>query len=292
MRLRFSPLLALGALLGCVENVPIAAECPPDRSAPCFVELDGGEVDAPPTVLPPVARADAGTRDGATISAEAGTSPATMPPLENLSFEFSSANSVAGDVTTVSNLTTITAIAPWYTCQPIGGQTGNSVTAVRAETGLPAGTKEGEPKVAVAPSDGETFITVGYLVNIVPMPLLQHLATPLRDGQRYAFAIDALATSTTAMLSLQLRANTQGCLGASSQQKLFTSEPISAQTWSTVCVSFTSPAELDYLILAAEPSAGSTIDPAEMLIEGDILGGPRLMFDRIRAATPAECPNL
>ncbi|MET0283237.1 MAG: hypothetical protein ABW352_02160, partial [Polyangiales bacterium] len=229
---------------------------------------------------------------GSIADATSGTTLPPLPPLRNESFEFQNDTNVAGDVTALNTL--LTDISPWYTCQPIAaGQTANSLTAVRAEKGLEAGTTEGAPKVAVSPDDGNTFITIGYLVNIVPMPLLQRLSTPLRAGQEYAFAIEALATSADALLSLEVRGNEQGCLGPSSQSMLVRSAPITAQSWTTVCVRFTPTTDLSYLILAAEPNfPDSNIDPGQMLIEGDILGGPRLVFDNIREATPELCPDL
>ncbi|HEX5658105.1 MAG TPA: hypothetical protein VFX59_12960 [Polyangiales bacterium] len=285
---------SLIVLAGCVEDVPIAAECPPGQRGPCLVELDGGQVEpSPPDDPAPSARVDAGAPlDTSSIRTDA-SSGATypLPLIENASFEFATDFSVAGDVTAVGSLTT--SINPWYTCQPIGGQTGNSVTAVRAETSLTAGSTEGEPKVDVAPKDGDTFVTVGYLVNVVPLPLMQRLDTPLQQGKTYAFAIDALATSSAAMLSLEVRANEQGCLSLGTQPVLYKTKPITSLTWSTVCVRFTPSADLSYLILAAEPNfPDSQISPAEMFIEGDILGGPRLVFDNIRQATPEECPEL
>jgi hypothetical protein len=296
MRLRFlSPLVALcAASSGCVEDVPIAAECPPDYAGPCLVELDGGEPPPQPEDPPPTARIDGGVRADAASDGDAvsGTSLPPLPAIRNESFEFQNDTTMPGDVTALS--TPFTDISPWYTCQPIAaGQTGNSLTAVRAEDRLEAGTTEGAPKVAVGPSQGNTFITIGYLVNIVPMPLLQRLSTPLRAGQEYAFAIDALATSADALLSLEVRGNEQGCLGGQSQSTLVRSPPITSQDWTTVCVRFTPSTDLSYLILAAEPNfPDSNIDPGQMLIEGDLLGGPRLVFDNIREATSERCPEL
>jgi hypothetical protein len=289
-------LIVLGALAGCVEDVPIAAECPPDRAGSCIVRVDGGHTAPPPPDGPPTAevRPDAGVPQEASlpvVDATAVRELDPMPPFENLSFEFANALSIAGDVTTLGSLTT--SIEPWYTCQPIGGQAGNSVTAVRAETALSAGDTEGAPKVDVSATDGETFVTVGYLVNVVPLPLMQRLDTPLQRGQRYAFAIDALATSQAALLSLEVRANEQGCLGLGTHPQLYKSAPISSLTWTTLCVSFEAPADYSYLILAAEPNfPDSVIDPAGMLIDGDLLGGPRLVFDHLRPATREECPDL
>jgi hypothetical protein len=291
-----SSLIVLGALAGCVEDVPIAAECPPDRTGPCLVEVDGGHTDPPAPDGPPTAavRPDASVPPEASapvLDATSGSELDPMPPFENLSFEFTNPLGVAGDITTVGGLTT--SINPWYTCQPIGAQTGNSVTAVRAETGLSAGDTEGAPKVDVSATDGQTFVTVGYLVNVVPLPLMQRLETQLQQGKRYAFAIDALATSQAARLSLEVRANEQGCLSLVEQPQLYKSAPITSLTWTTLCVSFEAPADLSYLVLAAEPNfPDSVIDPAGMLIEGDILGGPRLVFDHIRPATREECPDL
>jgi hypothetical protein len=290
-------LIVLGALAGCVEDVPIAAECPPDRAGPCIVEFDGGRADPPPPDGPPTAVVP----QDASVPPEEASAPVVdavvqreldpMPPFENLSFEFTTPFGAAGDVTTIGSLTT--SIEPWHTCQPIGAQTGNSVTAVRAETALPAGATEGTPKVEVNATDGETFVTVGYFVNVVPLPLMQRLDTPLQQGQRYAFAMDALATSQAALLSLEVRANEQGCLSLGAQPQLYKSAPITSLSWTTLCVSFEAPSDLSYLILAAEPNfPDSVISPTDMLIEGDLFGGPRLAFDHIRPATREECPEL
>ncbi len=287
MRLRlFSSLSLLAA--GCVEDVPIAAECPPDDPGPCIVEFDGGNAIRPQPDAAS-ARADAALPPPSIVGRDAGAGY-VLPPFQNLSFEFSTADSMAGDVTAVSSITSTTSIHPWYTCQPIGGSTGNSVTAVRAETGLSAGTTESSPKADVAPSDGKVFITVGYLVNIVNMPLVQRLRTPLQANTRYAFAIDALATSPAAELSLEIRANEQGCLGSS--QSLFNSSPVTTSSWMTLCVSFSAPEDLTYVALAANTDSATSVLEATNLLGGDPLGGPRLVLDNIREATAKECPQL
>lgn len=277
------------ALTACVEDVKIAADCPPDRPGSCIVELDGSF--EPPDL--PSARVDGG------ISRPADSAVPALPDgdaasyifgnIGNPSFEFTRDSGVAGDVVALSVLTTD--ISPWYTCQPIGGTVANSVTAVRAETGLVAGSNLGEPAIDVDPTDGRTFVTIGYLVNIVLMPLLQELPQPLQAGQGYAFVVDALTTSPAAQLSVEVRANKQGCLGAGDQTTLFKSAPVTSLDWSPVCVRFTAPSELKYMGIAATANADSSLDPSSLL-EGDILGGPRLFFDHIRPATPAECPGL
>ncbi|HEY6881347.1 MAG TPA: hypothetical protein VI299_25150 [Polyangiales bacterium] len=287
MRVRFPSILALCAVTGCVEDVPIATDCPPERVGRCVVELDADIVVIPSDDDP--GERDAGAKTDALVPPDAGPNY-VMPPLVNPSFEFASPNNVPGDVTTLT--TPFTNIDPWYTCQPLGGQVSNSVTAVRAETGLSKGDTEGAPKVDVAPTDGKTFVTIGYLVNILPFPLLQVLAEPLHPGQRYAFVLDVLATSQAAQLAVELRANNEGCLGPTTQRALFTSDPVTSLTWHPLCVSFTAPTELSRLILATTTTANSVIDPAGMLLEGDVLGGPRLVIDHIRPATRAECPNL
>jgi hypothetical protein len=125
------------------------------------------------------------------------------------------------------------------------------------------------------------------------MPLLQPLTTPLLAGHSYAFVVDVLSTSVSALYSVELRGNERACLGADSQQTLFRSAAISAQSWQPVCVRFTAPQDLPYLILAATPPTPPNLtDSAGMLLQGDLLGGPRLMFDHIRPATASECPGL
>ncbi|HEY6879275.1 MAG TPA: hypothetical protein VI299_14715 [Polyangiales bacterium] len=287
MRVRLPSILALCVASGCVEDVPIATDCPPERVGRCVIELDAGIVIVPSDDAS--TQADVGPKNDALVPPDAGPNY-VMPPIANPSFEFASPSNVPGDVTTLT--TPFTNIDPWYTCQPIGGQVSNSVTAVRAETGMSKGDTEGAPKVDVAPTDGKTFITIGYLVNILPFPLLQVLAEPLHPGQRYAFALDVLATSQAAQLAVELRANNEGCLGPTTQRALFTSDPITSLTWRTLCVSFTVPTDLSRLILATTTTDGSVINPASMLLEGDVFGGPRLVIDRIRPATRAECPNL
>lgn len=275
----------------CVEDVKIAAECPPNRPGPCLVEFDGGII----VPAPPSARLDGGAvispRTDSALPGEPADDAGSyiFGELRNPSFEFTRDSGVAGDVVALSVLTTN--ISPWYTCQPIGGATGNSVTAVRAETGLAAGPELGAPKVDAGPTDGRTFVTIGYLVNLVLLPLVQQLTQPLQEGQRYAFVVDAFTTSPEALLSVEVRANKQGCLGAGSQTTLFKSAPITALDWTPVCVSFTSPSELNYLGIAATANADSVLDTSSLL-QGDILGGPRLFFDHIRPATPELCPEL
>lgn len=289
MRVRFTSFIFLCAVTGCVEDVPLATDCPPERAGRCVVELDAAGVLVIPPIEDPTTPVDAGSQVDAAVPPDAGPGY-VMPPIVNPSFEFASPSNVPGDVTTLT--TPFTNIDPWYTCQPIGGQVSNSVTAVRAEIALPKGDTEGAPKVDVAPTDGKTFVTIGYLVNILPLPLLEPLAEPLRRGQRYAFVIDVLATSQAAQLALEVRANAQGCLGPTSQRTLFTSDPITSLNWRPLCVNFTAPSDLSQLILATTTTATSVIDPAGMLLDGDLLGGPRLAFDHIRPATRAECPNL
>jgi hypothetical protein len=312
MRARLAPSLLLCAVSGCVEDVPVAAECPPDRSGPCLVEVDGqagfdsgvperdgssvpldGRVSPPPDVDAALrdAAGDAEPPDAAELAPDAGPDPVpdagtpwpyVTPPIDNASFEFANSFSVTGDVTTVTSLTT--SISPWYTCQTVGGLLDSS-TGVRAETKLNAGTSVGAPKVNVDPTQGRTFITMGYWANLVPVPLIQPLETPLQPGQRYAFAVDALATSQTGQLSLQVRANQTSCIGA--QTTLYTSAPITSLSWTTLCVSFSAPTQLPYLMLTVDRTSASVIPTAS-----DLLSGPRLLLDNIRPATPEECPEL
>jgi hypothetical protein len=290
---RLAPsIFALCVATGCVENVPLGTECLPGQAGPCIVELDSGDrdppvegppdADMPDTAAPPRPDVDAGTPPDAAASDAGGETVSPPPPLANFSFDFSSPNSIPGSVTSLSNLTSLTAISPWYTCQAIA-QLG--VNGVRAETGLAAGAIEGAPAASVEPSEGKTFVTIAYS-GILTVSLLQQLATPLRAGQRYAFALDVLATRASAQLSLEVHANEQGCLGGASHT-LFKSPPITSSSWSTVCVSFTSPADLPYLVL--------TVEPNPELMDGGTAGSliaPRLAFDRLREATSADCPNL
>jgi len=104
--------------------------------------------------------------------------------------------------------------------------------------------------------------------------------------------VDALTTSPEAQLSVEIRANERGCLGADSQTTLFKSPAVTSLDWTPVCVNFTAPRELRYMGIAATNNPDSVIDPSSLLLEGDILGGPRLFFDHIRPATPEECPEL
>lgn len=292
--LPYLPILCC-TLSACVESVLLASECPPDLVGPCTFELDAG-VDASGDRPSAMEVFDAGVvapEDAAPIlpslPSDAGPPP-VFPRIANPSFEFARDSGTAGDVVALSLAPAD--ISPWYTCQPIGGTVSNAVTAVRAETFVAAGSSERMPKVDVRPRDGRTFISIGYFVNILPMPLLQELPVSLRKGERYAFAIDVLTTSPEAQLSVQIRGNDQGCLGPTSQSTLFTSTPVTSLTWTTVCVGFVTPRQLTYLVVAAEPAPGSNLDPSSLILEGTIIDGPRLYFDDLRPATPEECPGL
>ncbi|HEX5658015.1 MAG TPA: hypothetical protein VFX59_12505, partial [Polyangiales bacterium] len=133
--------LPLVLLAGCTELVVIGDECR-EQSA-CIVELDGRVVEVPldasldartpdldAGLTPELdGEADGGFADHY-VPAPDDASVWMTPALINPSFEVTDGQ--PGDVTAVS-LPTATVIAPWFSCQPVGGGPG-ALTGVRAET--------------------------------------------------------------------------------------------------------------------------------------------------------------
>jgi hypothetical protein len=270
--------MAMLALAGCTELVVIGDEC---RRDACIVELDGRVIEVPldagvdsrepdldANVVPvPDAQPDVILVDRYVPAPD--DAAVWMPPdLMNPSFEVTDGQ--PGDVTAVS-LPTGTAIAPWFTCQPIGGGP-TALTGVRAEA-LVAVSDEGLPTV-VRPRDGLTFIAMQYFVTLFAPALLQQLATPLHTGTLYGFAIDVRTSNPDANLSLQVFGASAPCLSTEDATLLTATAPITRPGWQTVCLRFNAPSELPFLML---------VESAESPLSGD-----RLFFDNLRSVE--ACP--
>jgi hypothetical protein len=287
-RLRFAWSLGLLSVLGCSELVSLGTVCPegngicavPEDAA--LLPADVGPLPADGGVAVPVAEAGADVND-------AGQGPqlapdADVPVVEPLvafpqlrNGDFALTNGAPGDVTYLS-VPTATLIAPWFTCQPIGAGDGIA-TAVRAESSVTLADSETPPGAMVGAPDGsETFVSIRHLVTLVDLPLVQRLAEPLRQGQRYAIAVDVRTGNTDALLSLQLRGgNADLCLSTSSQSVLAETDPITQVGWQTVCLPFVAPLDYTHLILS---------------VKSELLRDARLFFDHMRPATARECPAL
>jgi len=277
-------LSAILPTLGCSELVSLGTMCP-DGNGICAVGEDAARpVDAEPvspndsgTTTP---RRDAGTVDGgAPEPTDAGRAPITdavvFPLIRNAGIELTDV--VHGDVTTVS-LPTATTIAPWFTCQPIGAGPGLA-TAVRAEGSTTLADNETPAgEVVTSPDGSDTFVTIRHLVTLVDLPLIERLAEPLRQGQRYAIAIDVRPGNSDAQLSLQVRGgNAEEVCNAPSQTVLAETDPITDPRWQTACLPFTTPVDYTHLILS---------------VKSAVLRDARLFFDNIRPASAEECPTL
>jgi hypothetical protein len=283
----------LPPLAGCSELVALGSECPVGDKVCAALRNDGGV--SVPDVDQPSALRDAGVgarSDGAVRDARAArpsddgglTTPTTLARLEVGNGAFSLVTGKPGDVTAVS-LATITGIQPWFTCQPIGGGP-NVTTAVRAENMVTLGNGETAPgDVVFAPNatdasdPNDTFVSIRHLVTLVDLPLLQALPEPLRQGQRYAVAIDVRTGNTDALLSLQLRGGNVGdsCVGATGQTTLAETDPITRTGWHTVCLPFTAPVEYTHLVLS---------------VKSNLVTDARLFLDNLRNATSKDCPAL
>ena len=302
VRRRASGLAALACLsaglvqaYGCSELVGLGSECPMLDSE-CAVErssADGGMPgprgmhpaggpDAAP-IQPLLDASDAKVAVQMPLDAGGDDTPrvADFPAVLNGGFELTLGG--PGDVTTVS-LPSATQVAPWYSCQAIGAGA-NPTTAVRAENSVTLSDSETPPGAVVMASDGsDTFISMQYLVKIVPIPLVEQLDQPLEPGRHYAFAIDVQSTNPEAELSLRVLGGTDesACLGGG--EVLVESDPIVTPGWQTLCLPFTVSAEHTHMVLS--------------LRSGALLGGAlnsataRLFFDNLRPATEAVCPKL
>jgi hypothetical protein len=216
-----------------------------------------------------------------TVPTDGATPNVGLSAFEVGNGEFSLTAGGPGDVTTVS-LSAFTTIAPWFTCQPIGGGS-NPTTAVRAENTVTlTGTETPPGEVVLAPDavdDKDTFISIRHLVTLVDIPLLQRLPEPLLPGHRYALAIDVRTGNTDALLSLQVRGGNVGdsCVGAQGQTILAETDPVTTLGWHTVCMPFTAPVEYTHMVLS---------------VKSDLLRDARLFLDNLRSATAQDCPGL
>jgi hypothetical protein len=262
--------LSLVLLAGCTEAVLLGDACRGD--APCVVELDGRVLELPIDARVDARVPDLDARSAVLLDAQSDGGPGDsyvpapddaavwmMPHLENESFDLTEGQ--PGDVAAVS-LPTGTVIAPWFSCQPIGGGPG-ALTGVRAET-LVALTEDGLPDI-VTPQDGITFVAMQYFVTLFPPALVQELKTPLRPGTSYGFALFVRTSSPSANLSLQVYGAEAPCVGVSDATFLTASDAITSSGWQRVCLHFSTPKELRYLMLV-ENAPGA-------------LSGDRLFFD-------------
>lgn len=266
------------ALTGCIEVVGLGSECPPDVfRCPDLPPMDQPSAephfDASVIVRPPIdddAGDDVtlGNQDDALATRDASVDGALLPvpALANWSFELTQGQ--PGDVTTIS-LPSFTAIAPWFTCQPIGGGT-TPLTAVRAEYGL-------DPRALypIGPTDLSTFTSIRYFANVVQVPLVQKLSEPLRAGHPYAFSIDVRATGSIAHLSLQVR-GANDCLSIGSPELLAESDLVQPGGWQRICLAFTPINDHAMLLLQVNSNPQVSDD--------------LLLLDNIGAAV--DCPAL
>jgi len=284
MRRRRFALLSLFASFatwGCTEAIPLGSECPADPGVckrpasgdgaprPELPEdedddlepLDGGAPFPARDAEPPV---EAGSAVDAGEPRDGGPIP-LFPAMRNPSFELT--GGAAGDVTVLSLNGTV--IAPWYTCQPVGGGTPGPLTAVRVEHGAVARdtVDGGALDQAVAPQHGTVFVSMQYFAGLIQLPLLQQLREPMRAGVPYGLAIDVRVSNPASNLSLILAGTADSCW--SSNDLLTVTPPITQSGWRTLCLHFTPATDLPNLVLAV----GSTTP----------LDGSRLFLDNLRS---------
>jgi hypothetical protein len=269
--------MSLLALAGCTELVVIGGECR-DRDA-CLVELDGqlyepsldASVDRRAPELDARVEVDGADDAAVMVDSDVPNDAAVWmrTGLTNPSFEVT--DGTPGDVTAVS-LPTGTVIAPWFTCQPIGGGP-TALTGVRAEALVAISGEDGLPTV-VRPQDGLTFIAMQYFVALFSPALVQELATPLRAGTRYGFALDVRTSNPSAGLSLQVFGANAPCAGIAEATALGATPPITTSGWQTVCLRFPAPTDLPYLMLVENAATP--------------LSGDKLFFDNLRSVE--ACP--
>jgi hypothetical protein len=273
------------ALAGCTEVVVVATECRPE-DAQCLVPSDGspaevGSMDAAvgldgtapnlDAAAPALDAFDAGSLEvDAFIPAPTDAAVWLLPALKNPSFELTDGQ--PGDVATVS-LPTATVIAPWFSCQPIGGGQG-ALTGVRAEAAVPLLEDGPNPELVLA-RDGRTFVAMQYFVTLLPPVLVQQLGAPLGANEHYGFAIDVRSSNTDGHLSLKVYGSDSGCENTLEATELASTDPITMSGWQTVCLRFTTPRELPYLML---------VESSATPVSGD-----RLFFDHLRSVE--ACPR-
>ena len=107
------------------------------------------------------------------------------------------------------------------------------------------------------PTDGAAFLTLS-LGLFGPGGIVQPLASPLRAGQRYAFAVD-LASAGFGSPTLVVRSGRDGCASATNQ--LVQSAAVApARAWTTQCIAFTPAADISELSLSiGNALAGGTL---------------------------------
>jgi hypothetical protein len=266
--------LVMGSLLsGCLEAVSLGSECP-GRIERCDhkVEGPGDQPDGSrPPSMPPMGNIDSGMTNmqpGTDASLDAGTGAmadgsadaswseqpdadgldggetAQFPALRNGSFELTRGR--PGDIaySPIDPLPLGTnLVEPWGACR-------SGFSALESSQG-------------VLPRDGAVFVEAD-LSFIGVSGLRQTLATPMRGGTRYGFAID-LRASTGAELTLQVSASQVDCVAG---VKLAESGRVSDQDWQRVCISFV-----------------PAVDTPQLLLQPVALGldtSGRLYFDNLR----------
>lgn len=273
--------------MGCSEGVSLGTECPRHMGI-CRQSLDGAiqggdddddrsepsdGLDEPPVMTPHDASVlldamplppDASHGD----VVDAGVA-ALFPGLFNPSFELTAGNT--GDVTVLSANGTV--IAPWYTCQPIGGGTSGPLSAVRAErsavvrTTLPDG---GVQDVSVTARDGATFVSMQYFAGLLQIPLVQKLTEPLRPGADYEIAVDVLVSNPASRLALAVSGASDNCW-ASTDRLLTMTTGILSSSWQTVCLPFRASDAYSRLVFAVSAD--------------NLLNGNRIYIDNLRPVT-------
>lgn len=266
-------MLVSSLLSGCLEAVALGSQCPA-RFDRCEPNIDGpaGDPDGSrgpdipsmgvdasfPDVRPPLdasldatkgpladAASDASSGEPDASMLDGGGEPPLFPALRNGSFELTRgrpgeiAYSPIDPIPLGTNL-----IEPWGACR--------------------IGFSALESDQSVLPRDGAVFVEAD-LSFIGVSGLRQTLATPMRAGTRYGFAIDVRA-SAGADLALQVSASQVDCVAGI---KLAESARASNQGWQRVCLSFV-----------------PLIDTPQLLLQPVARGletSGRLYFDNLRA---------
>jgi hypothetical protein len=229
------------------------AEPPPDAELDAQADADPiADLDADLATPPDAARDAAPIPDSAAPElVDADVLP--TPAVQNLSFELTSGK--PGDVAAVS-LPTGTELAPWFSCQTIGGP--GSFAGVRAEASVSVPAQDGGVET-VLPQSGGTFIAMKYFVMLFPPVLAQQMSTPLRAGTQYDFAISVRTSNPGAKLSLQIYGASAPCVLLPSAVLLAQTKPIESRGWNQICLRFTAPSDLRYFMLV-ENAPGTVSD--------------------------------
>jgi hypothetical protein len=255
-------LLAAWTLAGCQSTVLLGGECPTreacvgdgdrtgdgDGSAGEDASVGDGDRSGDGDGAPSEAGVDADVSgdagDGDMVTpADAGAPDAAhtpMPDILNRSFERTEGEG-SGDI----NGPLAPAKAdPWYHCLPPV-----QTQYLRLEQNTDG----------VKPSDGNYFFAFGYPAWVMlPIPIYQHLQTPIRAGQRYAFLIDvqAISAGTDDRLGLEVWGGNTHCLTTTT---LATTPYQKNSEWITQCVAFTAQDDLTEIALVPKNLNGIAV---------------------------------